>query len=688
MTLTASAQSLPPAPVAPLMPKELVAHGHHRTDPWYGLRERDNGEVLDYLKAENAYADAAMAPTKKLQKKLYKEILGRIQESDSSVPYKDGNYCYYTRMFEGKNYSALCRYPFPFGEETVLVDENERAEGHDFYDLGDWQISPNGRYLALSEDFEGDETYQLHILDLETGNFLPDMPEEICGWGTEWIDDTHLLYVLMDDAMRPFRVLRHTLGTSIEDDVEVYREQDERFTVWVSKTQDNRYVLIGSANKNTADVHLLDSSDPEGVFKPFLPRKEGVEYYVDHHSKGFVVLSNEHARNFKVLLYPENGRSESDATVLIAHDERVRIRETLTLRRHLVTLERNYGQDRIRVIDLDSREEHFIEMPDKVYMLDLENNAEFVSDVLRFTYESPITPSTVYDYQLDSRELTLLKRRQIPVGFDPQDYVAERCWAPVRDGTEVPVTLIYRKGLEITAATPLLVYGYGAYGDTMDPYFSSSRFSLIDRGFVYAVAHIRGGGLLGQDWYEAGKFFNKKNTFTDFIDVTEWLHAQGYSCSGRTAMMGGSAGGLLMGAVLNMRPDLYAVCVAQVPFVDVVTTMLDPSIPLTTLEYDEWGNPEDEAYYRYMLEYSPYDNVKAQAYPNLLVEAGLNDSRVQYWEPSKWVAKLRTTKTDDNLLLLKVNMDAGHGGASGRYEYIKEVAFEYAFILHCLGISK
>lgn len=687
--LLTAEENLPQPPVAPLMPKMLEQHQDRREDPWYGLREKENQQVLDYLKSENAYTEEVMAHTDGLQGKLYDEMLGRIKETDESVPYKKGSYYYYSRSVEGKNYRILCRKNGSIeAPEEIILDENQRAEEKEFYDLGDWEISPNGRYMIICEDFEGDDVYRMQVLDLLTGETLSDSLEEVCGWGTVWAGNDYFFYVLMDASKRPIQVMRHKLGTPMEDDVEVYLEKDERFTAWIGQTQDDKYLVIGASNKNTSSMYILDINDPTGEFVEFQPRKEDTEYYVEHCDEGFIVMTNEDAKNFRVLLYPENSRDIEDAEELIAHNERIRIRATLPLKDYLIVLERNYGQDQIEVIDMRTREHHMIVMPDKVYMLSLGSNAEYETDKVRLSYESPITPSSVFDYDLNTRELALLKEREIPSGFDRTQYTVDRLWVPARDGMEIPVTIFYRKDVKLDGNAPMLVYGYGSYGYTIDPYFSSSRYSLIDRGFIYAIAHIRGGGMLGEDWYRNGKFLKKKNTFYDFIDVTEWLQAHKYSCPEKTTMMGGSAGGLLMGAVLNMRPDLYNVCVAQVPFVDVVTTMLDPSIPLTTMEYDEWGNPADKEYYDYMLSYSPYDNVKVQHYPNILVESGLNDARVQYWEPSKWVSKLRKVKIDDNRLLFKINMGAGHGGASGRYDYLKEIAFEYAFILDCYGIDQ
>lgn len=687
--LLSAEDNVPQVPVAPLMPKVIESNGHVREDPWYGMRDKENPKVLDYLKAENKYTEQVMAHTKPLQEKLYKEMLGRIKETDESVPYLDDGYYYYSRSIEGKDYRIICRKKGDLNApEQIVLDENERAAGNKAYSLGDWEISPNGRYMIVCENATGSDIYELKVLDLQTGNTLEDTVPEVCGWGTVWAGNDYFFYSLMDESQRPIKVMRHKLGTSADQDVQVYEEKDERFSAWVGMTNDDRYLVIGAGSKDTTDMYVLDATNPTGDFVEFFPRKKGVERYIDHCDEGFVVMTNEDAKNFKILLYPDNSREEKDAEVLIAHNERIRLRNTLPLKDYLVVMERNFGQDQIEVINMKTREHHMIVMPDKVYMLSMGHNAEYDSHKVRLGYESPVTPESVYDYDLDTRKLDLLKVQEIPSGFDHSLYTADRLWVPARDGTKIPVTIFYRKDVKLDGTAPMVVYGYGSYGATMDPYFSSIRYSLIDRGFVYAVAHIRGGGLLGEDWYQNGKKLYKKNTFTDFIDVTKWLQDNSYSCPEKTTMMGGSAGGLLMGAVLNMRPDIYHVCIAQVPFVDVVTTMLDPSIPLTTIEYDEWGNPEEEKYYDYMLSYSPYDNVKVRSYPNILVTSGLNDSRVSYWEPTKWVAKLRKAKTDNNKLLFKINMGAGHGGASARYDFIKDIAFEYAFILDCYGISE
>ena len=676
-------------PVAEVSPKRLVAHGDVRLDDYYWLNERDNPAVTAYLQAENAYTEGVMAHTEGFQKSLFDEIKGRIKQTDLSVPYREGGYYYYSRTEDGKEYPIYARKEGSLeSPEQVMIDVNELAQGHDFYAAVGRRVSPDGRFLAFAEDSVGRRLYTLRFLGLETGEFLPEENSDASG-SSAWAEDNRTLFYVKRDpnTLRAYQVYRHVLGTDPAEDELVYEEEDEEFACYVWKTKSKRYVVISCSHTLSDEHRFVEASSPMEPFRVFLPRERGHEHGIDHHGDHFYVRTNDDAQNFRLM------RTSVDRTDRAGWEEVIGARDDVLLegfevfRDHLVVLERMDGLRQMRIRPWSGAEEHYIDFGEPDYLTWVHRNPEMDTHILRFGYESMKTPESVYDYDMRTREKLLLKQEEVLGGFDSADYVTERLYAPARDGARVPISLVYRKGIRREGGNPLVLYGYGSYGASIDASFDSPRLSLIDRGFIYAIAHIRGGQELGRAWYEDGKLLNKRNTFTDFIDAAEYLVEQGFTSPDRLFARGGSAGGLLMGAVTNMRPDLWKGVVAHVPFVDVVTTMLDESIPLTTFEYDEWGDPREKDYYEYILSYSPYDNVEAKAYPAMLVTTGLHDSQVQYWEPAKWVAKLRALKTDDNVLLLKTNMDAGHGGASGRYKRYEELALEYAFVLDQAGIT-
>ncbi len=690
MMMTNCGKKLPKPPVAKKIPKSDTLFGDVRVDNYYWLRDRKNPDVINYLKAENEYALAVMKDSEALQKKLYDEMLSRIKETDLSVPVKIDDYYYYTRTEEGKQYPIYCRKKGSLeAPEEVLLDQNKLAEGHDFCRLGVYKVSPNHRYLAYSVDFRGSETYTLRIKDLQTGELLPDsIPNTY--YSVEWANNNRtLFYTTLDRTMRPYRLYRHSLGEQPDSDVLVFEEPDQAYYLSLTKTRSKAYLLINLNSMVTSEVWYLRADRPEGQFRVIHPRQHGMEYYVEHHGKEFYIVTNDNdAKNFKVMVAPVSRPGKKNWKEFIPHNRAVKIDAVDAFQNYLVVYQRENGLKTIRIFDFVSGKDHRIQFPEEVYTYWPGDNPVYNTDWLRFTYTSFITPRTVYDYNMKTRKWELKKRDEVLGGYDPNQYQSERVFAIARDGTKVPISLVYRKGLKKNGKNPLYLYGYGAYGVSIDPSFSSSRLSLLNRGFVYAIAHVRGGGEMGRYWYEDGKLLKKKNTFYDFIDCAEYLIKQKFTNPEKLVVSGGSAGGLLMGAVNNFRPDLFKVVLAHVPFVDVLNTMLDPTLPLTVIEYEEWGNPHQKEYYFYIKSYSPYDNVEAKNYPNMLVTAGLNDPRVSYWEPAKWVAKLRDLKTDHNLLLLKTKMGAGHSGASGRYDYLKDLAFEYAFVFKCLGIKE
>jgi len=682
-----------PGPQPPVAQKERTVSemfGVEMVDDYGWLRDRDDPETIAYLEAENAYTEAMTAHTAELEETLYQELKGRIQETDLSVPVREGGWLYYSRTEEGRQYPIFARKRTEEAPEQVLLDVNELAAGHDFFRLGVYEPSPSHDLLAWSFDTEGHENYTLRVKDLESGEMLADSIAETSysvAWGN---DDETLFYTTRDAAHRPYRVHRHRLGSDAAEDVVVFEEPDESFFVGIGKTRDERYLLIGCGSSTTSEWRFLDADHPDGEFEVVMPRRHEIEYDVAHRDGRFYLTTNDGGDNFRVVRAAAGPVVPGEWEEVVPHRERVKVEGVMLFRHHMVVREREAGLRRL-VVRAFAEEgdgfagEHQVSFPDAAYAVWPGENPEFDSDLLRFTYMSLTTPRSVYDYRLDERTRTLLKRQEVLGGYDPADYESLRLYARAGDGTAIPVDLVHRRGVVRDGANPLLLYAYGSYGSSLDPWFDSERVSLLDRGFVYAMAHPRGGGELGEAWHEGGRMLTKRNTFTDMVDVAEFLVALGYTKPERMAIQGGSAGGLMVGAVLNLRPDLFAAAIAKVPFVDVMNTMLDPTIPLTVIEYEEWGDPHQEQYFRYMLSYSPYDNVRAAGYPAMLITAGLNDTRVGYWEPAKWTAKLRATSTSDEPLLLKVNMGAGHAGASGRYDSLREEAFEYAFLVDRLG---
>jgi len=677
---------MPQPPLAPTHPYPLTLHNHTRTDPYFWLRDKTNPEVIAYLEAENAYTEAVMAHTKDLQETLYQEMVGRIQETDVDVPVRYGEYFYYTRTEEGKQYAIYCRKKGSLeAEEEILLDLNALADGKKFLKIGVFKVSPDHKWLAYSLDEEGDELFTVHFKNLETGEVHPDRIPNTTYDG-EWANDNEtFFYTTMDAAKRPYQLHRHRLGTAISEDPLLFQEDDELFRISLGKPRDKSFLFLAVASIETTEIHFLDANQPQGAWKIVHPREKGLEYQIAHHRGTFYIVTNDKARNFKVVTAPAHNPGKENWDELIPHREDIKIDGVDLFANHLVVYKRQNGLKAMSITSMATEETHEVAFPEPAYTYTPENNPEFDTHLVRFTYMSMTTPDSVYDYNMDTREMELKKRKPVLGGFDPTHYQSERIFAPAPDGTLIPISLVYRKGLARDGAAPCLLYGYGSYGYSMEPFFLINAISLLDRGFVYAIAHIRGGEEMGRIWYEQGKFLDKKNTFTDFIACGRHLIAEKFTSSARMAIMGRSAGGLLIGAVVNMAPDLAKVAFAGVPFVDVISTMLDETIPLTAGEFEEWGNPKNEEYYRYMLSYSPYDNVEAKDYPHILATSGLNDPRVAYWEPTKWVARLRTMKTDNNRLLLKTNMGAGHAGSSGRYDYLREVAFEYAFIIDSLG---
>ena len=684
-----SARATLTPPVAKTDSKMDTVHGEARVDNYFWLREKSNPEVIAYLETENKYTEAMMQHTEDFQEQLYQELLGRIKETDLSVPEKIDDYYYYTRTEEGKQYPIYCRKQGNLeAAEELLLDQNALSEGHEYLEVGVYKISPNHQLLAYSTDTTGGESYTLYIKDLNTGQLLADQIPNTY-YSVEWASDNQtLFYTTLDAAKRPYKLYRHQLGSDPATDPLIYHETDESFFLDISKTRSKAYLLMELENINTSEVRYLEADQPTGDFNVVSPRQSELEYSVEHHGDQFFIVTNADAVNFKLMRASVNNPSRANWQEMIPHREAVKLDGVSAFQNHLVISEREDGLQKTRVRNLATDEEHAVAFPEPVYTVRQGRNPEFNTTTLRFNYASLVTPMSVFDYEMDARTRELKKQDEVLGGYDPSLYESERIFAKAADGTPVPISVVYKKGLTRDGGNPLLLYGYGSYGINSDPYFSSNRLSLLDRGFIYAIAHIRGGEEMGRTWYEKGKLLHKKNTFTDFIACAENLIAEKYTANDKLVIQGGSAGGLLMGAVTNMRPELFEIVVAKVPFVDVVNTMLDASIPLTVVEYDEWGNPNEKMFYDYIKSYSPYDNIEAKAYPHILVTAGLNDPRVHYWEPAKWTAKLRTLKTGDNRLLLKTEMGAGHGGPSGRYDYLKEMAFEYAFIFDLLGIDK
>ena len=663
----------PAPPIAPKKPVSLVNHGVERIDEYYWMNDREDQQVLDYLHAENTYTEEMTAHIQGLSDEVFEEMKGRIKQDDNTVPYFKNGYWYYTRYEEGKEYPIYVRKKGSMdAAEEIMLNVNEEAEkaATSFYQVGGVSVSPDTRYLAFAADTMGRRIYTIRVKDLETGAMLPDLVENVSSNLTWATDNQTLFYTRQDpETLRMYQVFKHRLDQQQSEDVLVYEEKDEEFYCYVYRTKSDQYLVIGSEQTLSTEMRFLKADQPEGEWTVFAPRERNHEYSIEHFGDNFYIRTNrDGATNFKLMKTPLSDTGTGSWAEVLGHREDVYLSSFELFNAHLVVVERKDALTHMRVIPWDGSEEHYLDFGEPAYRASLSTNVEFDTPVLRFGYTSMTTPFSTYDYNMITREKTLLKQTEVLGGFSSDDYVTERKWVTARDGVKVPISLVYHKNTTINGTAPLLLYGYGSYGASMDASFNSARLSLLDRGFVYAIAHIRGGQEMGRQWYEDGKLLNKRNTFNDFIDAAEYVVDEGYSAPDKLFALGGSAGGLLMGAVINDRPDLFRGVVAAVPFVDVVTTMLDDTIPLTTFEYDEWGNPNDSTYFDYMLSYSPYDNVVAQAYPNLLVTSGLHDSQVQYWEPTKWVAKLRETKTDNNVLLLKTNMDAGHGGASGRFE--------------------
>ena len=677
-------------PVAEIIPKELTIHDHTRIDNYFWLNQRENPKVIEYLEAENAYKDAVLKHTKSLQERLYDEILGRIKKTDMSVPYKESGYYYYTRYEEESEYPIYCRKKGDMeAEEEILLNVNEMAKGYDYYSVSGPTVSPSNKLIAFGVDTVSRRKYTIYFKDLTTGELLPDQITITSGRAIWANDNKTVFYALKDEVtLRSYKIMKHVLGTDVSKDKLVYEEKDDTFGTYVYKTRSKKFIIIASSHTLSDEYRFLDADTPDGQFKILQPRERGLEYRIDHYKDKFFIRTNYKAENFKLMATSIQKTTKENWKDVIPHRKDVLFQDFEVFEDFLAVNERIKGLPNIRIIRWEDKSEHFLDFGEETYSARISFNPEFDTDLIRYSYSSMTTPGSVFDYNMNTKEKKLLKQQEVLGDFDSANYHTERHFATARDGTKVPISLVYKKGLEKNGDNPCLLYGYGSYGSTMSAGFSSVRLSLLDRGFVYAMAHIRGGMEMGRYWYEEGKLLNKKNTFTDFIDCGEYLIAEKFTNADKLFAMGGSAGGLLMGAVVNMRPDLFKGIIAGVPWVDVITTMLDDSIPLTTSEYDEWGNPNNEEYYWYMLSYSPYDNVEAKDYPAMLVTTGLQDSQVQYFEPAKWVAKLRALKTDDNPLILHTNMGAGHGGVSGRFRRYRETAMEYAFMLDLVGIKK
>jgi len=684
------------APIAKKVPKELKIHGDTRIDNYFWMNQREDQEVIDHLNAENAYCKEVLKPTEKLQADLYEEMVGRIKKDDASVPFRKNGYWYYTRFEETGEYPIYCRKKGAnkleeAGDEEIVFDVNKMAIDHAYYKLGSYTVSPNNELCVYSEDTVSRRIYTLKLKNLKTGEKL-DMEISGTTGGATWAADNQtIFYTLKDEkTLRSFKIMSYNILTK-EHKVR-YIETDDTFNCGVYKSKSQKYIVISSGASITSEYQILPAAKPDDTFRLFQPRVRGLEYGITHYENKWYIVTNWDATNFRLMQTDEVLTERTHWEEVIAHREDTLLEGVELFKNHMVIEERRNGQNHIKIVNQTTKEEHYMQFESETYDCWSSTNPEFDTDILRFGYTSMTTPSSVFDYNMDTKDKVLLKQQTIIGGYDESLYASKRMWATARDGAKVPMSVVYKKvapgcnpGL---AGRPTLLYAYGSYGHSLDPYFSSIRLSLLDRGFVYVIAHIRGGEDLGRQWYDDGKLLNKKNTFNDFVDCAEHLLAEGITTQKQLYAQGGSAGGLLMGAVMNMRPDLWNGVIAQVPFVDVITTMLDDTIPLTTGEYDEWGNPNDEEYYHYIKSYSPYDNIEAKDYPNTLITTGLHDSQVQYWEPAKWLAKLREMKTDDNILIMDCNMDTGHGGASGRFEALKETAKDFAFLFMLEGIKE
>jgi oligopeptidase B len=677
--------SKPIPPKAKKIPKELISHGDIRIDPYYWLNQRDDQEVLAHLNKEKGYYEEMTAHTKDFQEILFQEMKGRIKEDDTSVPYKENGYWYVVKYETGKEYPIYVRHKeLLTAPEELLFNGNEMAQGHDYFRIGGIGISPNNQLAVYGVDTVSRRQYTLKVKNLDTGEIYDDQIEDTTGGGV-WANDNKTFFYTKNDGntLRAHKIYKHVLGTPATEDELVFHETDETFTTFVYRTKSKKYIIIGSNSTLTSEYRFLPSSEPNGTFKVFSPRERGLEYDIAHYQDSFYILTNKDgAINFKLMVAHEDRTAIEHWKEFVAHRDTVRLEDIDIFKDFYVLSERENGLYKLRVIKWDASEDYYLPFDSETYTAYVGNNPDFDTHTLRYVYNSMTTPTSVIDFDTVQKTMEVKKEQAVLGGkFQKENYNEKRLWAPASDGTSIPISLVHHVNTVLNKDTPLLLYAYGSYGHTIDPYFSTVRLSLLDRGFVFAIAHVRGGEYLGRRWYDEGKLLHKRNTFTDYIDCSKYLIAEGITHQNHMYAMGGSAGGLLVGAVLNMAPELFHGAIAAVPFVDVVTTMLDDTIPLTTGEYDEWGNPNEKEYYDYMKSYSPYDNVTKQEYPNLLVITGLHDSQVQYFEPAKWVAKLRELKTDANLLLLDINMEAGHGGASGRFQALREKAKEYAFLL-------
>ncbi|MFY0690203.1 MAG: S9 family peptidase [Cyclobacteriaceae bacterium] len=689
------------APIAKKIDSVLNQHGDARVDPYFWMRLTDEQklaeqpdaqtqDVLDYLNKENDYTKVKLKDTEELQEKLYQEMVGRIKQTDESVPYFSNEYWYYTRYQEGNEYPIHCRKKGSLdGPEEVILDVNKLAEGYEYYSARGLKISQDNKLLAFAEDTLSRRVYTIRFLNLETGEYLKDEIKNAEPGGA-WANDNQTFFYTSKNnvTLLSEKIWRHQLDNDQSADKLMYHEQDESYYIGVYKSKSDQYIIIYNSSTLVSDYHILDANDPTGEFKQFTPRGANHEYSIDHFEDKFYIVTNLDAMNFRLMETNVNATSIENWKEVIPHRKEVLLSDIEVFKNHLVITERSNALTQLRIIDQNSKEEHYLDFGEPAYVVYSANNPEFETDLLRYGYSSLTTPNSTYDYNMNTREKELKKQTEVVGGHEPTDYITERVFAEARDGIKVPVSLVYKKGLVKDGSAPMVLYAYGSYGSSSDPWFNSSRLSLLDRGFIWAIAHIRGGQEMGRQWYEDGKMFKKKNTFNDFVDCAQFLQNEGYTSAAHQYAYGGSAGGLLMGAVVNQAPEKFNGVIAAVPFVDVISTMLDESIPLTTGEFDEWGNPKNLESYEYMLSYSPYDQVKAQDYPNMLVTTGYFDSQVQYWEPAKWVAKLRDKKTDDNLLLMDTNMDAGHGGASGRFKRYRETALKYAFFLKLENITE
>ena len=681
------------SPLAPKRPHPITQHGETRVDNYFWMRNREDPEVLKYLRAESDYLEEVMGHTKPLQEMLFAEMKGRMMETDCSVPEKRGAYFYYTRTEAGKQYPIFCRRKVSFDNpletaEEILLDQNLLAEGKPFCSIGAFTVSPDETKLAYSLDVDGGEVYTVFIKDLTNTVIYPEaigntFSSVYYQTGVEWANDSQtIFYLTLDAAQRPDCLWRHKIGSDPSHDSLIFQENDEAYFLFITKTRDDAYILTHHHSTRAIEMRFLSADQPEGELRVLSPRRDGVEYQAAHHQGYFFIVTNHEAKNFRLVQARVEQPSLEHWQEVLPHHEEVLLDYVDSFRNYLVLYERKNGLRQVRIVSTSALENfQYIEFPEPAYCVDFESNPEYNTNTLRFRYSSMITPHSVIDYHMDSGEWELIRQDEIPSGYDITQYVSERTFATAPDGKQIPVSLVHKKDLVLNGSNPTLLYGYGAYGSAIDADFNSRLLSLLDRGFIFAIGHVRGGSDMGRAWYDDGKLFNKKNSFTDFIACAEHLIREGYTSPEKLAITGGSAGGLLVSACLTMRPDLFKAVIAKVAFVDVVSTMSDPTIPLTALEYDEWGNPENIEFYRYMMSYSPYDNIRATEYPHLLITTGLNDPRVAYWEPAKFAAKLREIKTDNNLLLLQTNYSSGHAGASGRYDNLKELAVDFAFLI-------